>query len=65
LIFNFLTDELKRDPREAAQVIWRDFQRVGRSDRPAFLKDYVEPADTRAMRRERLRVPTRQARHLS
>ncbi len=65
LIFTFLTDELKLDPREVARVIWRDFQRVGRSDRPTFLKDYVEPADTRAIHRAQSRVPTRQARHIT
>jgi radical SAM superfamily enzyme YgiQ (UPF0313 family) len=63
LIFRFLSDELGQKPGEVAQSIWRDFQRVGRSDRPTFLKDHVEPADTRAMRRE-ASVPARQARHI-
>jgi hypothetical protein len=64
LIFTFLSDELARAPREVAQAIWNDYQRVGRSDRPAFLKNLVEPADTRSMRRAQSRVPARQARHL-
>jgi radical SAM superfamily enzyme YgiQ (UPF0313 family) len=64
LIFNFLTRELAQDPQAVAQVIWRDFQRIGRSDRPAFLKDYVEPADTRVVRSGRAIVPSRQVRHL-
>ena len=46
-LFEFLTMELKLDPAESAQTIWRDYQRVGRSDRPAFLRPFVGPADTR------------------
>ncbi len=64
LLFNFLVHEQGVDAAEAAQAIWRDYQRVGRSDRPAFLRDYVAPADTRTIRRERSPVPSRQARHL-
>ena len=36
LIFRFLTEEMRIDPQLAAQTIWRDYQRVGRSDRPAL-----------------------------
>jgi hypothetical protein len=51
-----------------AQVIWRDYQRGGRSDMPDFLRPHVAPTDTRALRRARATsaapAPTRQARHL-
>jgi radical SAM superfamily enzyme YgiQ (UPF0313 family) len=62
LIFQFLKEE-GRDPREIAEAIWQDYQRGGRSDRPAFLSQYVPVADTRAPARNNL--PSRQARHLT
>jgi radical SAM superfamily enzyme YgiQ (UPF0313 family) len=41
LIFRFLTGDNRTESELAAQTIWRDYQRVGRSDRPAFLKQYI------------------------
>jgi radical SAM superfamily enzyme YgiQ (UPF0313 family) len=63
MLFQFLTGEIHRDAKEAAEAIWRDYQRGGRSDRPAFLAPYVAPADTRLMR-PRGAIPLRQSRHL-
>jgi radical SAM superfamily enzyme YgiQ (UPF0313 family) len=48
--------------QEAADAIWGDYQRGGRSDRPGFLASYVAPADTR---RAKTTLPPRQARHLT
>ncbi|HUB87810.1 MAG TPA: DUF4080 domain-containing protein, partial [Verrucomicrobiae bacterium] len=38
LLFEFLTGELKLNPRPVAETLWRDYQRGGRHDKPAFLK---------------------------
>jgi radical SAM superfamily enzyme YgiQ (UPF0313 family) len=64
LLFDFLTHELRLDPGQTAAAMWRDYQRGGRHDKPAFLKDLL-PADTlpASSRRSRSGVPKRQARH--
>ncbi len=62
LLFRFLTEENHLAAKEAAETIWADYQRVGRSDRPAFLKDLVAPADTRVTGRG---VKSRQQKHLA
>ena len=63
--FKFLTDDLRLDPRATAEVIWRDYQRGGRHDKPSFLKDLL-PADKRSVspRQSASALPKRQARHL-
>jgi hypothetical protein len=63
LLFTYLTGVVGHDRDATAQVLWRDYQRGGRSDRPAFLKPYVPepPPKTSA----RTRLPRRQARHLA
>ena len=61
-LFQFLTTELNRDRVEVAQAIWRDYQRCGRSDRPAFLVGVIDLPVERKGAREGL--PRRQARHL-
>lgn len=65
LLFEFLTRERRLDPRPTAAAMWRDYQRGGRHDKPAFLKDLL-PSDGPAAptRRVRTGVPKRQARHL-
>ena len=50
LLFEFLTVELKLDPQQTAAVMWRDYQRGGRHDKPAFLK-HLLPAHEIARRR--------------
>jgi len=66
LLFEFLTDGRKFDPRQTAAALWRDYQRGGRHDKPAFLKD-LRPADSPLAwpRPTRTGVPKRQARHLA
>jgi radical SAM superfamily enzyme YgiQ (UPF0313 family) len=63
LLFEFLTEAVGREPRDVAEVVWRDYQRGGRSDMPPFLRPYVQPADTRKGRPPASMLP-RQARHL-
>jgi hypothetical protein len=65
LLFEFLTGERQLDRRQTAEALWRDYQRGGRYDKPAFLKDPL-PAEVMpaSFRRSRPAVPKRQARHL-
>jgi radical SAM superfamily enzyme YgiQ (UPF0313 family) len=62
MVFTFVTRERGVDAHTVADAIWQDYQRVGRSDRPEFLKPYVAPADTRLVKpRASLK---RQSRHI-
>jgi radical SAM superfamily enzyme YgiQ (UPF0313 family) len=65
LLFEFLTSERKLDPGQTATAMWRDYQRGGRHDKPAFLTDHL-PSDgpPASPRCSRTGVPKRQARHL-
>jgi radical SAM superfamily enzyme YgiQ (UPF0313 family) len=64
-LFRYLTEESRLDPGEAARALWSDYQRAGRSDRPAFLRPWLggeEPSPR--SRTRRARTAKRQARHL-
>jgi radical SAM superfamily enzyme YgiQ (UPF0313 family) len=63
-LFDHLTRVTGHDPAAVAKSIWRDYQRVGRSDRPGFLRPFVgdEPIPRR---RANAGIPHRQARHLA
>ena len=50
LIFEFLTGELGQDVRSVADIIWKDYQRGGRSDRPEFLLKHL-PLDAMKVQR--------------
>ena len=63
LLFEFLTRELEREPRMVAEVLWRDYQRGGRRDKPVFLRKLL-PDDDPVQVRRRTVSPKRQARHL-
>jgi radical SAM superfamily enzyme YgiQ (UPF0313 family) len=67
LLFEFLTSELKQEPKAVAEGMWRDYQRGGRQDRPGFLQDWVQlPARARPVARHDLQaIPKRQARHIA
>jgi len=66
LLFEFLTGERKLDPEATAAAMWRDYQRGGRHDKPAFLKDHLAAEATPVLsRRTRPGLPKRQARHLA
>jgi hypothetical protein len=66
LVFEFLTRELKLEPRAVAEKMWRDYCRGGRRDKPAFLKPYLadEPLSAPVGQRPTA-LPKRQARHLA
>ncbi len=63
LMLEFLTVERGLEAGVAAEFIWQDYQRGGRSDRPGFLAAFVQPADTRVVRGKS--GPARQARFLA
>jgi radical SAM superfamily enzyme YgiQ (UPF0313 family) len=65
LLFEFFTTDSNLSPELAAATLWRDYQRGGRRDKPAFLKAHL-PAETQVPRSRGLSrtVPKRQARHL-
>ena len=65
LLFEFLTVEHEADPQHTATVMWRDYQRGGRRDKPAFLKDLLPAHPTTVAPRQAFpALPKRQARQL-
>jgi radical SAM superfamily enzyme YgiQ (UPF0313 family) len=45
LLFRYLVTETRCDERRAAQSVWNDYRRGGRSDRPEFLRPYLPSLD--------------------
>jgi radical SAM superfamily enzyme YgiQ (UPF0313 family) len=41
LLFDYLTNEQGLPHEATAETIWRDYQRGGRNDKPAFLKEFL------------------------
>jgi radical SAM superfamily enzyme YgiQ (UPF0313 family) len=64
LLFEFLTAELRLDPKPVAEMLWRDYQRGGRRDKPVFLKDHLTEVNTTSRRKSESTLLKRQARHL-
>ena len=66
LLFDFLTGELRLDRPPVAETLWRDYQRGGRHDKPAFLKEFL-PVEERVipLRKTKGALPKRQARRLA
>lgn len=64
LLFEFLTSELGLAPAQVAPIIWNDYQRGGRSDKPSFLVDFLPEKTTSPSAPHDTSVPKRQARHL-
>jgi radical SAM superfamily enzyme YgiQ (UPF0313 family) len=65
LLFEYLTDELGRDTSETARILWRDYQRGGRSDCPGFLAVHLPEAARHSRTEGRRSALKRQARHLA
>lgn len=64
LLFNYLTAELELPPLLVAESLWRDYQRGGRNDKPAFLREFL--AESEAMSPRRQTAPfKRQSRYLA
>jgi radical SAM superfamily enzyme YgiQ (UPF0313 family) len=64
-LFIFLTGENGLDPRVAAEAIWKDYQRGGRSDQPAFLRPHLQETTPARGNRLNAMAPKRQKRHLT
>jgi radical SAM superfamily enzyme YgiQ (UPF0313 family) len=64
LLFEYLTEVLNQERETVAPVLWRDYQRGGRKDKPSFLRHYLVavPTETSTGQRSPLK---RQARHVS
>ena len=67
LLFEYLTAERCFAPEPVAAIMWRDYQRGGRSDKPACLRPFIDEAALVEKSRsvEAGRSPKRQARHVS
>jgi radical SAM superfamily enzyme YgiQ (UPF0313 family) len=62
-LFRFMTTIQGQDPQAVAELLWHDYTRAGRRDRPEFLRPYALPAvATRSKTNPAL--PPRQRRHL-
>ena len=65
LLFEYLTSTCSRSPEQVATVMWRDYQRGGRSDKPICLRPYLgESAQSRPVAKKGPSVPRRQTRHV-
>jgi radical SAM superfamily enzyme YgiQ (UPF0313 family) len=61
-VFEFLSSVRERPRQTTAETVWRDYQRGGRYDRPAFLQPFV-PLPPRPRAGARIESPPRQRRH--
>jgi len=63
LAFEFLTKERNLNAHAVAEVLWRDYQRGGRRDKPVFLREFL-PDDGSTSPRRHTSALKRQARHV-
>jgi radical SAM superfamily enzyme YgiQ (UPF0313 family) len=64
LLFSYLTGRLHLQPEQVAATMWRDYQRGGRTDKPAFLKPFISSEERpRASQPARPATLKRQSRH--
>ncbi len=64
LVFEYLTGPLSQPTQSVAPLLWRDYQRGGRSDKPSFLSVFL-PSEPRAKHTPLPGgLPKRQSRHL-
>jgi radical SAM superfamily enzyme YgiQ (UPF0313 family) len=63
LLFRYLVDVAGRDEEHSARALWSDYQRGGRSDRPEFLRPYLDTIQETSPRRPIPARVARQARH--
>lgn len=62
-VFQFLTEQQGQAAEDVAQVIWRDYTRGGREDRPRFLRPFDLPLPLKRQQAGEKDLPSRQARH--
>ena len=61
-LFHYLTEECALARVVVAESLWRDWQKAGRREKPAFLAKYISDAEAHAPR-GKSEPPKRQARH--
>lgn len=64
LLFEYLTTEAEQNSRIAAKIMWADYQRGGRHDKPNFLNGQLLGETSTQERKANPHLPKRQARHL-
>lgn len=64
LLLDYLINELKLDARDAAEALWRDYQRAGRKDKPGFLAAHIPDAPKRSAAERQAAGLKRQSRHV-
>ena len=62
-LFEYLTEECGLACVAVAEILWRDWQRAGRREKPTFLAPYIPNAEA-SPPRVKSEAPKRQARHL-
>jgi radical SAM superfamily enzyme YgiQ (UPF0313 family) len=62
LLFEFLIEERALPPGEVAGLLWRDYNRAGRTDKPLFLRPFL-PEENIVRTSSENALPKRQARH--
>jgi hypothetical protein len=64
-MFRYLTQQQGLAPERVGAALWRDYQRGGRSDRPAVLAEFVaEAVEPHHQRGSASKLPQRQRRRL-
>lgn len=63
LLFRYLVEIAERDEQQTALSIWSDYQRGGRSDRPEFLRPWLDVEQSSTQRQAIPARIARQARH--
>ncbi len=64
-VFDYLVNRAGRDLAPTAQAIWRDYQRGGKSDRPPFLRPFLDDQGTSPVPLTVSTGPKRQSRHVA
>ncbi len=64
-VLDFLTRECGVSRQRAAEAVWQDYTRTGRSDRPGFLREFELPTVVPDRPARRVSGPARQRRHRS
>ncbi len=66
-LFRYLTEVRGNSESEIAESVWRDFQRSGRTDKPAFLSRFTLSLNPELQRDRHAvtKLPARQSRHLT
>ncbi len=64
-VFRFLTEEKGLDPHRVTELMWRDYQRSGRSDYPMELRPYLDKAPQGQPASASRGTLKRQSRHLA